>query len=212
MLAGKNRQPEPRVVRAFSFEELDAIALELSPMYAPLPMFAAATGLRPEEWQALERKDIDRSAGILSVRRTVSSGALVELGKTSRSRRQVPLSPRAIAALDMLPPRLDVPLLFPSPEGLLLNTNNFRNREWAPAIEAAGIRRPARVYDLRSTFASMALAAGISSFELAKVMGTSVQMIERHYGSLLDGAGASIASRLAAFERLGRDSVAKRDS
>ena len=63
---------------------------------------------------------------------------------------------------------------------------------WAPAIEASGVRRPARVYDLRSTFASNAIAAGISLFELAKVMGTSVAMIERHYGSLLDGANAGI--------------------
>jgi hypothetical protein len=37
-------------------------------------------------------------------------------------------------------------------------------------------------------------------FELAKVMGTSVRMIERHYGALLTGAAAGIASRLAAFE------------
>ncbi len=31
-------------------------------------------------------------------------------------------------------------------------------------------------------------------------MGTSVAMIERHYGALLDGAGADIARRLSAFE------------
>jgi hypothetical protein len=37
-------------------------------------------------------------------------------------------------------------------------------------------------------------------FELAKIMGTSVAMIERHYGALLDGAGADIARRLGAFE------------
>lgn len=37
-------------------------------------------------------------------------------------------------------------------------------------------------------------------FELARVMGTSVEMIERHYGTLLDGSGAGIASRLASFE------------
>ena len=36
--------------------------------------------------------------------------------------------------------------------------------------------------------------------ELARVMGTSVRMIERHYGTLLTGAAAGIASRLAAFE------------
>ena len=37
-------------------------------------------------------------------------------------------------------------------------------------------------------------------FELARIMGTSVEMIERHYGMLLDGSGASIATRLGAFE------------
>ena len=31
-------------------------------------------------------------------------------------------------------------------------------------------------------------------------MGTSVHMIEWHYGTLLDGAGAGIAARLDAFE------------
>lgn len=199
-LAGRNRQPSPRPVRAFERAEVDAIAAELSPMYAPLPAFAAATSLRPEEWQALERRDVDRGDGVLNVRRTVSSGEVVELAKTTRSRRQVPLSRRALEALDALPPRLDTPLLFPAPEGGLLSLDNFRRREWAPAIEASGVGRPARIYDLRSTFASRALAAGVSVFELARVMGTSVAMIERHYGALLDGAGAGIASRLDAFE------------
>jgi hypothetical protein len=37
-------------------------------------------------------------------------------------------------------------------------------------------------------------------FELARVMGTSVRMIERHYGALLDGAHAGIAGRLDTFE------------
>jgi integrase len=199
-LAGRNRQPAPRPVRAFTRAELDAIAAELSPAYAPLPAFAAATGLRPEEWQALERRDVDRRAGVLNVRRTVSSEEVVELGKTNRSRRQVPLSPRAVAAIDTLPPRLDTPLLFPAPGIGVLNLNDFRNRVWTPAIEASGVRKPARIYDLRSTFASNALAAGITVFELARVMGTSVEMIERHYGALLDGSGASMVTRLAVFE------------
>ena len=38
------------------------------------------------------------------------------------------------------------------------------------------------------------------SFELAKVMGTSVAMIERHYGTLIGGAHAGIAGRLDALE------------
>jgi integrase len=208
--AGRNTQPAPRPVRAFTTDELAAIAVEMSPMYRTLPAFAAATGLRPEEWQALERRDIDRSGerAILTVRRTVSGGGkrkdapceVVELAKTSASRRQVPLSRRALDALDALPPRLDTPLLFPSPEGQVLNLDNFRRRQWGPAIEGSGVPTPARIYDLRATFASDALAAEISIFELAKVMGTSVRMIERVYGSLLDGAAASIAAKLDAYE------------
>jgi hypothetical protein len=48
----------------------------------------------------------------------------------------------------------------------------------------------------------------VTPFELARVMGTSVRMIERHYGTLISGAKAGIASRLAALEA---EQEAKRD-
>jgi integrase len=156
LAAGRNRQPSPRGVRVYSRRELDALAAELSAAYRALPVFAAATGLRPEEWQALERRDIDRRSRVLNVLRTISDGEVVELGKTSGARRQLPLSGRAVAALDWIPPRLDTPLVFPAPQDGLLNLDNFRRREWVPAV---GVKRPARIYDLRSTFASDALAA-----------------------------------------------------
>jgi hypothetical protein len=37
-------------------------------------------------------------------------------------------------------------------------------------------------------------------FELARIMGTSARMIERHSGALLDGAGAGIAEALDALD------------
>jgi integrase len=187
-------------VRAFAREELEALSAELPAAYAPLPIFAAATGLRPEEWAALERRDVDRRAGVLNVRRTVSSGEVVEIGKTAHSQRQVPLSARALDALDALSTRLDTPLLFSAHQGGLLNIDNFRRRMWAPAVEASGVRRPARLYDLRATFISDALAAGVPIFTVAKIAGTSVRMIELHYGALLDGATADIAGRLNALD------------
>jgi integrase len=147
----------------------------------------------------LERKHVDRRSNVVNVQQTVSEGEIVELAKTARSRRQVPLSRRASAALDRLPARIDR-LLFAAPEGGLLDLHNFRRREWNPAITSSRVRKPARIYDLRSTFASNALAAGVTVFELARMMGTSVTMIERHYGALLDGAGAGIAGRLDALE------------
>src|SRR5215213_2180952 len=143
-------------------------------MYQPIPVFAAATGLRPEEWGALERKDVDRRGRVLNVLRTISGGEVVELGKTSGARRQVPLSRRALSALDKLPARLDTPRLFTAPRGGLFSLDDFRRREWTPAIEASGTPTPARIYDLRATFVSDALAAGVSAFELARIAGTSV--------------------------------------
>ena len=198
--AGRNPQPPPRPIRAYTHDELDAIAAELQPAYRAVPAFAAATGLRPGEWCALERRDVDRDAGVVTVRRTISSGQVVDLAKTEGSRRQVPLSARALAALGELPPRLDSPFVFPARRGGPFDLANFRRREWGPAIEASGVGKPARIYDLRSTFASNALAARASVFELARIMGTSVAMIERHYGTLIEGAGADFARRLDAFD------------
>jgi integrase len=198
--AGRNPQPSPRAVRAYSPAELDALAAELSPEDAALVRFAAATGLRPEEWAALTRADVDRAVRVVHVRRTVSDGTVVELGKTSRSLREVPLSARALDAISSLPPRLDTPLLFPAPRGGLRDLHNWRRRVWHPAVQASGIARPARIYDLRSTFVSDCLAAGVGIFTVAKIAGTSVQMIERHYGALLDGAGDAITARLDALD------------
>jgi integrase len=186
--AGDNPAPTPRGVRAYTLAELDALEAELGAVYGPLVPLVAATGLRPLEATLLERRDIDRAQRLLTVRGT----------KTRCSHRQVPLTRRALAALDRMPARFE--LLFPAPEGGPLNLNNFRRREWAPAVEASGIATPARIYDLRSTFASNALAAGVTVFELAKVMGTSVAMVERHYGTLIGGAHAGIAGRLDALE------------
>jgi hypothetical protein len=58
------------------------------------------------------------------------------------------------------------------------------------------VAKPARLYDLRSTFASNALAAGLTVYELARIMGTSVGMIEAHYGALIDTARDSLLERL----------------
>ena len=116
--------------------------------------------------------------------------------KTARSRREVPLTGAAIAAIDSLPPRLDSPYVFAGVRGGPFDVHNFRRREWGPAIESAGIAKPARLYDTRSTFISNALARGLTVFETARIAGTSVAMIESVYGALLDTAHDSLLERL----------------
>ncbi len=79
-------------------------------------------------------------------------------------------------------------------------------------MKTSGIDRPARIYDLRSTFASNALAASVTVFEVARVMGTSVQMIELHYGALIGDAHAGIAGRLDALRGRARAGRRRRHS
>ena len=43
--------------------EVNVLADELGPIYGPLVIVTAYTGLRPSEWAALEWRDIDRDAG-----------------------------------------------------------------------------------------------------------------------------------------------------
>ena len=112
--------------------------------------------------------------------------------------------------------------------GGYLNLRNWRSREWDTAVEAAGLAvckcghlsgahdpscqtRGCRCdafersvlspvpYVLRHTFASNARAAGAGTFELARVMGTSLELIERTYGHLVRGADDALRSRLDAF-------------
>jgi integrase len=140
---------------------------------------------------------------VLVIERSVSRGRLKAYGKTARSRRRVPLSRRALEALDALPRRLDTRLVFSSPRGKHLDLENWRRRDWHPALDAAGIPSR-RIYDLRHTFATHALAAGLSIFEVARFMGTSVRVIDSTYGHLAHGSEQLARQRLDVWALNGR--------
>lgn len=69
----------------------------------------------------------------------------------SRSRRRIPLRAKLLDALRELPRREGI--LFPASNGGRINVDNFRTREWTPALTAAGIEHR-RIYDMRHTFAT----------------------------------------------------------
>jgi integrase len=180
-----NPEPKRKEIQVFGFwEELERLADELPPERRSLPHLVAGTGLRPEEWLALERRDVDVKNGVLHVRRVFTHGGVKEYGKQDGSLRRIPIRRRAVEALQGHPWRLDTPLVYPAENGEHLNLNNWRRREWYPALDSAGL--PAVVpYAMRHTFASFAIAAGVSLFYLARLMGTSVEQIDKTYGHLL---------------------------
>jgi integrase len=215
--AGKNPQPKAREVRPLTAEEMTAVYVEIGE-HGSLVTFAAETCPLPCEWLALERRDVDKTARRVYIEREHVEGVTKPYGKTKASRRSVPLTQTALDALEALPPRIDSTLSFPAVRGGHMNLRNWRRglgystrgrRARGRHLLAPERRVPARgvqavdplpyAYVLRHTFASNALAAGVGTFEPARYMGTSVEMIERTYGHLVEGADDAFRARLDAF-------------
>jgi len=172
-----NPQRRSKEKRPFeSWQQLEAVAERIGPVYGPLIVFAAATGLRPSELFALEYRDVDRALGVVYVRRAYANGRLKHT-KTRLSTRAVPLQAKALEALDRLPSS-------ENPRGGYIDFRSFGRRHWKPAQTQAGIEPLRHLYDLRHTYATFALRAGVSVFAVSRFMGSSIAMIDRHYGHL----------------------------
>jgi integrase len=204
---GPNPPPATVEIEPFTLSEIEAVALELGPSFGALAVFACETALRPSEWAALERRDVDRDEGVVRVERTIVDGQRKPYGKTSLSRRAVPLSSRAVAALDELPAQLGSPLVFVASRGGPIRLDNWRSRFWYPALDAAGVaaRGP---YAMRHTGITNWLASGIPIYDVSRYAGTSLEMISRVYGHLASGSTRAAVERLDAYrQRLGQESA-----
>jgi integrase len=85
--------------------------------------------------------------------------------------------------------------VFVDPEGHLLSQEWLHKRVWVTTLERAGLRVRGQ-YNIRDTFISIALSAGEDPGWVAKVCGTSEEMIFRHYRTWIPGlnpdAGAKV--------------------
>lgn len=164
--------PEPKRSEVLPFAtlaEVEAVSAELLKHYWVIPLIGCLTGLRPSELLALERRDLDKRAGVLHVRRVLVGGSLRSYGKTERSLRVVPLAQKAQEALEAHPARIDTPRLFSTRNGSPIDLHRWRSRAWTPALRAAGLPHRAP-YAMRHTFAAWSIAAGLPTFEIARTI------------------------------------------
>jgi integrase len=181
----RNPKPRPAEVEAFcTWSQVDAFTAEFPAHYRPMIGFWAATGLRPAELFALEWRDVDLSGRRIHVRRQLVDGE-TKAPKTTRSSRTVPLNEKARSALAVVSARTEAEegIIFKTQIGTSINLRRWRKRTWHSAVEAAGLRSR-KPYVMRHTYATLALRSGQSTYEVSRWMGTSIAMIDAHYGHL----------------------------
>ena len=143
---------------------------------------AVFTGLRLGELLGLQWQDVDHTAGILHVRRQVTPRGEITEPKTATARRRVVLAPSLArqltqhrqAALARGRPRPDS-FVFASNAGTALSARNVTGRGFHAAVHEAKLNRrdkpSLRFHDLRHCYASMMVAHGLSSTDIAAQLG-----------------------------------------
>ena len=145
---------------------------------------ALLTGARLGELVALRARDVDASTGTLEI-----AG-----GKTGS--RTVYLSSEGCAFFAAIAAgRKPDALLLSRDDGAAWGKNHHQ-KPFEAAVRAAGLLEETTFYALRHTHISLALLAGVNIQVLAENCGTSVRMIESHYGKFLR------ADRRAMFDKL----------
>lgn len=205
------RLPAPKLdvgeARFLTHEEFGALYAATPDYYKALVAFLVGTGLRWSEATALEARHVDLAAGTVRVEQAwkwegKGKGYKVGVPKSQRGRRTVNA---AVGALASVAPLLRRPtdLVFITPTGKPVRHNNFFNRVWRPACEAAGFDPAPRIHDLRHSHASWLISDGISLEAVQDQLGhESILTTRKTYGHLLPALGVALGK--SASEALAR--------
>ena len=179
------QKPDP-----FTEQERDTVIQhfrEKNRFYYPFAYTLFWTGVRPSEALALRWEDVDLKHGFLSISKSRYLG-VENNPKTPGSEREIRLLPGVIDVLRAVKP-LHVAIdehIFKNHEGRPLNFHTWRGKDWYRALRATGLRER-KPYATRHTFISVGLSNGVNIKWLAEYCGTSVAMIEKHYGRYIGG-------------------------
>jgi integrase len=135
-------------------------------------MFAAFTGARQAEVLGLKWGDIDWTRRTAEIRRQWRRGAFYE-PKTRFSKRTVELPDELVSALKrwrLRCPKGEHELAFPDPQGRPIHSSDLLRTGLHSALRRAGLRQ-VRFHDLRHSFASNLLAAGVDVVTVSKALG-----------------------------------------
>jgi integrase len=166
--------------RAVPPAEIRAFVAEVPATYRAVCWTPVLTGCRPGELFAMRADAIDSERELIYLHQTVDRyGHLMDGLKGTHhiadrdQRGRWTLFPRVLSDLHGGSPSEPSGVLFPSPRGKLWGIRNFYRNVWTPAQGRAGVAFT--LYDLRHTFASRLLAAGIPAVEVSAWMGHSIR-------------------------------------
>ena len=166
---GEGQVLEQNVLTAAELRKL--LDATIDPWGMPI-MFAAFTGARQAEVLGLKWGDIDWSRRTAEIRRQWRRNAFYE-PKTKASRRTVELPDELVSALKrwrLRCPKGEHELVFPDREGDPIQSSDLLRTGLHSALRRAGLRQ-VRFHDLRHSFASNLLAAGVDVVTVSKALG-----------------------------------------
>jgi integrase len=145
----------------------------------PMIRMLGDCGLRIGELFALMRDEQDLQAGVFRVSGSAWDGHVLPSSTEKRHDRAGPIPPGTLAMLRSMPPRIDAPLMFPTPSGRLWRNPNFYRDVWWPGRRASGI--VCTPQDFRHSYVSNLRGAGVDPADLADMAGHSVEVASAHY-------------------------------
>lgn len=190
--------------RALTPAEVERLRVAMADSYKALVMTAAYLGPRWEELAALKRSRLHLQNGrprmeiFAVIERDRGGYRYTEEMKTKESRRTILLPPFAARLLhDHLSHAPESEFVFPAREGGFLHYNNFRRRQWGPAVKAASLA-PLRFHELRHTAAALMInAEGSDPYIVQRRLGHSnIRTTYGLYGHLFPSREDSMNEQL----------------